>query len=158
MTTMRDILLYQANCTFDVLKDILENIPERKMNVGDEPREVLGRQALHILTVFDRYSEEDVSWSGRFGKSFGLFEVECDASEIPSRDTILEYLSSVRKQFGAHVCQLSDEHLSKEISNRHGRFRTKMGQYLYMIRHNTLHLGYIRAEMIKRGFNVNEFK
>ena len=41
---------------------------------------------------------------------------------------------------------------------KNGRFKSNTGRFMYIIRHNTLHLGYIRSEKIKRGYKLGEFK
>ena len=155
---MQDVIVNQSNCVFDVLEDMIRNIPPKEINAGDSPTEVLGRQALHILGAFDRYSSKQFRWYKRYGKSYGLFGVKCDPSELPDKKEISKYLTAVRRQFEKHVRALSTEYLSKEVSSRSGRFKTNMGRYIYLIRHNTLHLGYMKALMVRRGYAVDEFK
>ena len=155
---MRDVIINQANCVFDVLEGMIRNIPAEAINTGDRPTDVLGRQALHILGAFDRYSSKGFRWYKRYGKSYGLFGVKCDPNEIPGKKEIARYLKAVRRQFEKHVSGLSTEHLSKEVSTRRGRFKTNMGRYIYLLRHNTLHLGYMKALMVREGYAVEEFK
>ncbi len=155
---MRDVICHQSNCLFDVLKEMIGHIPGEELNIGNRPREVLGRQALHILGVFDRYSTKGLNGSKRFGETYGAFGKHFDAEDIPDKPEILTYLERVRAQFEGYINHLSDEFLQKKVQNKRGRFGTNLGKYIYMIRHNTLHLGYMRNMMIGRGYKVGEFK
>jgi hypothetical protein len=155
---MRDVIVHQANCVFDVLEQMLRSIPSGEMNVGDKPREVLGRQALHILGAFDRYGRKGHNWSKPFGATYGTFGRRYDADELPSRRKILSYLKTVKEQFAAFIGNLPDGYLSKPAANKRGRYAARLGKYIYLIRHNTLHLGYMRNMMIDRGYKPAEFK
>ena len=155
---MRNAILFQSNCIFDVLEDMIRGIPSNVLNAGDKPREVLGRQALHILGVFDRYSTKGHSSSKPLGETHGTFSRRRDAEDLPTRRDILSYLRSVKAQFAEYISNLSDEFFNRKVNTKRGRFSTKLGKYIYMIRHNTLHLGYMRNMMIDRGYKVAEFK
>jgi hypothetical protein len=155
---MRDVLMDQSLCVFDVLEETIRIIRSSDFKSGERPREVPARQALHIIGTFDRYSSKNYRWSARYGKSIGLFGKKCTKDEIPSKAEVLRYLAQVRRQYVAYVRALPDSYLEKEVKSKPGRFKSNMGRYIYMIRHNTLHLGYMRSELIDRGYKLGAFK
>ena len=108
---MQNMIVHQALCVLDVLEEMLTTIDEDDVNTGDKPRDVLGRQALHILGAFDAYSSTSFRWSARYGKSIGLFGKKCDPHEMPSKAELLKYLDEMKTQFSGHVTGLSAEHL-----------------------------------------------
>ena len=128
---MRDVILFQSNCIFDVLEEMLRGIPSNELNTGDRPREVLGRQALHILSVFDRYSTKGHNASKRLGDTYGRFGRRHDAEDMPTKREILSYLRTVKTQFAEYIGTLSDEFLSRKVNTKRGRFSTKLGKYIY---------------------------
>ncbi|MFC1600954.1 DinB family protein [Candidatus Sumerlaeota bacterium] len=155
---MQDVLTDQSLCVFDVLEETIKLIKPSDLKSGTRPRDVPARQALHIIGVFDRYSSRNYKWSARYGKSIGLFGKKCSEDEIPSKTEVLEYLSKVKNQYVKYVSSLPAGYLEKEVVVKSGRFKSNMGRYIYMIRHNTLHLGYLRSELIDRGYRLGEFK
>jgi len=155
---MRDVLIHQSLCVFDVLDETIKVIGPSDFRSGSRARGVPARQALHIIRVFDRYSSKNCRWYARYGKSIGLFGTKCTKDEIPSKAEVLRYLAQVRRQYVAYVRSLPDTYLEKEVKSKPGRFKSNMGRYIYMIRHNTLHLGYVRSELIGRGYKLGEFR
>ena len=127
---MRDAILFQSNCIFDVLEEMLRRIPSRELNTGDRPREVLGRQALHILSVFDRYSTKGRNSSKRLGDTHGTFSRRHDAEDMPTKKEILSYLRTIKAQFAEYISTLSDDFLSRKVNTKRGRFSTKLGKYV----------------------------
>ncbi len=155
---MHSEIVFQANCLFDLLEEMLRSIPPKKLCCGQRPKDVLARHALHILEVFEGYGRRGGKPNRCFGVSFGRFGKRFEPEDFPSKAAILSYLKRVKKQFSTYIESLPDDFFGKPKKVKNGRYQTNLGKYIYMLRHNTLHLAYMRRTMSDQGLPIPEFR
>ncbi len=85
-------IVFQANCLFDLLEEMLRSIPPKKLYCGQRPKDVLARQALHILEVFEKYAQRGGKPNLWFGVSYGRFGKRFEPEDFPSKAAILAHL------------------------------------------------------------------
>lgn len=97
--------------------------------------------AQHIVETLDYYfrenTEKEFKWGHRFGG--GWWELSDEAQ--PSQETILEHLKEIAERIERHFAQLDDSDLVTPYDTEKQLGETRLGHYIYALRHTMHHHG-----------------
>jgi hypothetical protein len=146
---------------FHVLKVTIRPVSHRQWTSGDTPAQTPVRQACHIAGACDGYATGDRDICERhFGLPVCNFDQEIPADQLPTTEQVLAYIEVVRRHVADWLGDMSNETLlgPRPSPGWSQRGWTMLGHVTYVLRHATLHLGYLRAELGARGIKLGVFK
>ncbi len=154
-------LVFQFDNLFHVLGVTIRRVSRKQWGSGETPFQTPARQACHILWACESYATGD--W-GRFQNRFGINAYSLDAEippdQLPTPEQILAYLEEVQGEVRARLGSYTDNALLDRTPNWGWRERglTLLGHIIYVLRHATLHLGQLQAELYRRGIQGGVFR
>lgn len=124
-----------------LVRDAITGFDDSQWRRGELPLQVPWRLAYHVVECLDYYFRKgagsDFQWGYRFGGGWWSLETE----RIPTQSDVLAYLGEVEERLLAHLSSLTDDRLVEpfEPGKEHGL--TRLGHYLYGLRHTMHHHG-----------------
>jgi len=107
--------------------------------------------AYHVIECLDAYFREDpdaeYTWGHRFGAPF--WELADDAQ--PSQKDLLEYLHELEARIAGELSSLTDEDLAAPHDAEKRHAETRLGHYVYALRHTMHHHGALTLLSIYHG-------
>jgi len=95
----------------------------------------------HIIDCLDYYfrelPDEPYQWGHRFHG--GWWELSAD--RLPSQDALLGYLGEIEQRISQHFSVLGDEDLATPYDTEKEQGETRLGHYVYALRHTMHHHG-----------------
>jgi hypothetical protein len=144
--------------TIGLLRDSIRNFGEAAWCKGPTFFQVPAKVAYHDVECLDYYfkakSRDEWSWGYRFGKPWW----ELSNEEQPSQEALIAYLDELEDRIGAHLNGVQDEMLGEVYDPQEETFRTRIGQYLYALRHTTHHLGSLASLAASGGTKPGEWR
>jgi hypothetical protein len=156
-----DELILQYENLFHVLSVSSRRMSHKQWTSGPTPARTPVRQVCHITGSCDAYAAQD--WGicrEHFGRPVDWLNIETPADQLPKVKQVLEYVDAARQRLTRWLGAMSNEELCGPAPNPGWAQRgwTPLGHVIYVLRHATLHLGYLRAELNERGLEYGVFK
>jgi hypothetical protein len=141
--TISDILLYQFQDKWRILKQAIEKIPEKKLHNGKGDW-TYSWNIYHIIETADFYirdTHEDMEWGKKARVDWdkdSKEKIKEKKSKI-TKEVILNYLEEIDKKVTDVLINLSDEDIMKK--DGFYWFDSILGKLIYLLRHNHHHIG-----------------
>ena len=97
--------------------------------------------AQHIIDTLDYYFREDPNKEHKHGQRFGGGWWELPDEKRPTQDDLLEYLKDIENRINQHFVSLNDDDLLTPYDDKKQFGETRLGHYLYALRHTMHHHG-----------------
>lgn len=132
-------------------EEMIHSIPEAEWTKGDIDYLIPARHLIHVAvgddvfssdTPFDQY--DHLQW-------FGVGEWGTPPADLPNKKTALAKLADIRATVEARLAKLDDAALLEPEQAHPWSGQTRVGKWLYNLRHIQHHLGEVNAELIRRG-------
>ena len=105
----------------------------------------------HLIECLDYYfreqSVEPFHWGHRF--QGGWWELPSD--RIPSQNDLLNYLEEIKKRISVHFSRLDDSEFTIPFDKEREHGDTRLGHYLYALRHTMHHHGALSLLSLSYG-------
>lgn len=154
-------LVRQYDNLWDVLGSTVRRIPRKQWTVGAAPARTPARQVCHIIASCEHYATGRSTARNRFGCDADALEGEVPADALPSVDDVLAYIGVARRAVRLWIQGMDERALlgpSPSAKCHQVRGKTPLGHVLYVLRHATVHLGHLRAELRSRGLPYSVFR
>ena len=156
-----DELILQYENLFHLLSVTSRRMSHKQWTSGPTPARTPVRQACHIVGSSDAYATGN--WDicrEHFGIQVDSLDVEIPADQLPTVKQVLAYTDAARQRVSRWLGAMSNEELCGPAPNPGWAQRgwTLLGHVIYVLRHATLHLGYLRQELNARGLKYGVFK
>ncbi len=106
---------------------------------------------MHILDCLDYYftpaGSESYHWGHRFGG--GWWELADD--QLPGQAQVLAYAGELEARIEAELSALEDAALAEPYVQEEGPRQTRLGHYVYALRHTVHHHGQLSALGVFHG-------
>lgn len=156
--TVKAAIFKQLDATWAELRAACEQIPEEHWNTGDIDCLIPARHVLHAISaaevdLSDTQPKTGEQWGERSAAYWGrpLDWEGADASDLPSRTEMCEYLDHVRAEINAWLDSKSEDDLLAEQTIFTWTGPNLLSRCIYIIRHNQGHVQEINVELRRRG-------
>jgi hypothetical protein len=140
---------YQKACT--LMAETVGQFDRAQWVTGIASFQVPWKIAYHVVDCLDYYFREvdggDYEWGHRFGG--GWWELPDERQ--PSPDAVLAYLREVEGRIERHLRGLADADLTAPYDPEREHGETRLGHYLYGLRHTMHHHGALSLLSLQRG-------
>ena len=138
-------LLLQYFHTFRIITEEINRFSEEEWKVGISFFQVPVKQAMHLLDCLDFYfsdnGPDEYKWGYRFGG--GWWEIPED--NLPDKKDILDYAGEIKEKIVSQLSTLDDSALSETSPIQYEWVKTRLGLYIYALRHTLHHHGQLSA-------------
>jgi hypothetical protein len=156
-----DELIFQYDNLFHVLSVTIRPLSHKQWISGATPARTPVRLACHTAGSCDAYATREWGICKRqFGVPADSLDKQIASDRLPTTEQVLSYIDDVRRRVHAWLGDMSNGELLGPAPNAGWSQRgwTMLGHAIYVLRHGTLHLGQLRAELKERGFLHGAFK
>lgn len=158
---IREELIFQYDNFFHVLSVTIRPLSHKQWTTGATPARTPVRQACHIARACDAYATQ--KWDiceQYFGIPVHSLDIDLPREQLPTTKQVLAYIDSVRAHVDDWLASKSNEDLLAPTPNPGWSQRgwTLLRHTIYVLRHGTLHLGRLQAELQARGIRYGVFK
>ena len=151
-------LLGNFRSAIGLIRDTIGSFDNAQWRQGTSFFQVPAKVAYHDIECLDYYfrtkSRDEWAWGYRFGKPWW----EISNEEQPSQEELNAYLDELEERIAAHFCGVQDESLGEDYDPEGEPFLTRIGQYLYALRHTTHHLGSLASLAASGGTKPGEWR
>ncbi len=142
MTTTTNSLINQFAGSWKMLRQAINNVSDDNWNEGTS-KWVFSDMVLHIISTTDFYC----------GNSPDEFKgPTSEGKDDPSKEVLLTYLGEMEKKVGSVLQSLKEADLHEKDGFQW--FNSIFEKFVYLLRHNSLHLGelsyFLRDKGLKR--------
>ena len=141
-----------------LLRDAIRNFEDDAWGVGATFFQVPAKVAYHDVECLDYYFKmvirREWAWGHRFGKPWW----ELSNEDQPSQEALIAYLDDLEERIAAHFGGVQDETLGEVYDPAEEPVRTRIGHYLYALRHTTHHLGSLASLAASGGTRPGEWR
>ena len=109
------------------------------------------KQAMHIVDCLDYYFSGKTASQYRWGHRFGGGWRELSDDQLPDKATLLEYALEIERRAISELASLADEDLSSPFEIDDGSGKTRLGHYVYALRHTLHHHGQYTVLAVHHG-------
>lgn len=142
---MSQILCAGLNDNFQeagkLVAETIRQFTSEQWTKGIDAFQVPWKIAYHIIDCLDYYFREQPDKPFQWGYRFqgGWWEIPAD--KVPSQDALLEYLEEIDHRISRHFLMLDDNQLTMPYDKDKEHGETRLGHYVYAIRHTMHHHG-----------------
>ncbi|MEJ2733832.1 MAG: DinB family protein [Anaerolineae bacterium] len=113
--------------------------------------QVPAKIAYHIVDCLDYYFREDPAQAYKWGYRFGGGWWELPDEGQPSQEALLAYLQDVEARIVQHLSSLDDANLVTPYDAQQEHGETRLGHYIYGLRHTMHHHGALSLFSLQYG-------
>jgi hypothetical protein len=113
--------------------------------------QIPAKVAYHTIECLDAYFREDPDAEFQFGHRFGAPFWELADEEQPSQEALIEYLDELKTRIERELGALSDDQLAAPHDAEKRHAETRLGHYVYALRHTMHHHGALTLLSIYHG-------
>ncbi len=124
-----------------LVREAITGFDDAQWRRGELPLQVPWKLAYHVVECLDYYFREDVAGDFRWGYRFGGGWWSLGPEEIPQQAELLAYLDEVEERIADHLSALADDRLVEPFDPQKEHGHTRLGHYLYGLRHTMHHHG-----------------
>ena len=150
-TVLTEDLLDQYRRAISMLRTTIGKFTEEQWTSGISWFQAPAKVAYHGIECLDAYFREDpdapYTWGYRFGAPF--WELANDAQ--PNQEDLLSYLQDIEERIVRELSSLSDEELTAPHDAEKRHAETRLGHYVYALRHTMHHHGALTLLSIYHG-------
>jgi len=151
-------LLNSFKDTIGLLGDSIRNFDDAAWRTGTTFFQVPAKVAYHDVECLDYYFKtvrrDEWVWGYRLGKPWW----ELSNEEQPSQEELIAYLDELEGRIAIYFAGVEDETLGEVFSADEEPVRTRIGHYLYALRHTTHHLGSLASLAASGGTQPGEWR
>jgi hypothetical protein len=144
-------LLDQFERAIAMLRATIAKFNAKQWTSGISWFQAPAKVAYHVVECLDAYFCEDpdveYTWGHRFGAPF--WELADDAQ--PSQEALLEYLKDLETRIERELSSLADEDLTAPHDAERRHAETRLGHYIYALRHTMHHHGALTLLSVYHG-------
>ena len=107
--------------------------------------------SMHIIECLDHYFRDDPNAKMQWGKRFGSTWWEMPIEDCPSAAAMLDYLHEIEERIDRQFTALSDEDLLEPFDEDKRFGETRLGHYIYAMRHTMQHQGVLSLLSMQAG-------
>jgi len=148
---MIEDLIDQFDHTFRILCEEIERFHEEEWRKGFSFFQVPVKQAMHLFDCLDYYFRGhqlvDYQWGNRFGGGWW----ELNEEQLPTKAELLEYARELESVVMDQLDSLDDQALSDPNPIQFEFVRTRLGLYVYALKHTLHHHGELAALSVYHG-------
>ena len=134
-------LLGNFQAAVKLVAESIREFEQDQWTRGIDPFQVPCKIAYHIIDCLDHYfweqPDEPYQWGYRFDGGWW----ELSDEEQPTQDALLEYLGEIEHRISQHLSVLHDEDLATPHDEENEEGDTRLGHYVYALRHTMHHHG-----------------
>jgi uncharacterized damage-inducible protein DinB len=97
--------------------------------------------AYHTVECLDAYFREDPNAEYRWGHRFGAPFWKLADEEQPSQESLIDYLGELEARIERELSSLTDDQLTAPHDEERRHAETRLGHYIYALRHTMHHHG-----------------
>ena len=127
--------------TIMLVAETISQFDQEQWGKGIDFFQIPSKIAYHIIDCLDFYFREIPNDEYKWGHRFGGGWWELADEQQPTQEALLEYLKEVEERIAYHLTSLIDIDLATpyDEEKRHGE--TRLGYYVYALRHTMHHHG-----------------
>jgi hypothetical protein len=148
------ILKGQWARVWDMWEETIRTVPDDEWAKGDVNYLIPARQLVHTLVCADVFTADIPLDQYDPTRMFGGGSWGMPLEELPSRETALAELASIRVSVEERLAKFDDAALLAPEKTHLWAGRTRMCKMLYALRHTQHHLGEVSAELSRRGIKA----
>jgi hypothetical protein len=118
---------------------------------GIDAFQVPWKIAYHIIECLDYYFRDPTGEPFEWGYRFGGGWWELPADRAPSPDALLGYLAEIEGRIAHHFAVLDDSELTTPYDAEKEHGETRLGHYVYALRHTMHHHGALSLLSLMAG-------
>jgi len=107
--------------------------------------------AYHTIECLDAYFREDPNAEYRWGHRFGAPFWKLPDEEQPSQEALIDYLDELEARIECELSSLTDDQLTAPHDEERRHAETRLGHYIYALRHTMHHHGALTLLSIHFG-------
>ncbi len=150
-TVLIEDLLDQYRRAILMLRTTIGKFDEEQWTSGISWFQSPAKVAYHVIECLDAYFCEDpdveYTWGYRFGAPFW----KLPDNEQPSQEALLEYLLELEKRIVRELSSLTDKNLAAPHNAEKRHAETRLGHYIYALRHTMHHHGALTLLSVYHG-------
>ncbi|MFC1920369.1 DinB family protein [Chloroflexota bacterium] len=136
-----DSLLNNFKTAITLVVEVTGQFDKGEWLKGFNHFQVAAKIAYHIVDTLDYYfrenPEEEYKWGHRLGGAWW----ELPDEEQPDQEAVLDYLKEIEERIVKHISSLDDADLVEPYDNDKQFGSTRLGHYIYALRHTMHHHG-----------------
>jgi hypothetical protein len=144
-------LLDQFRRAISMLDATIDKFDAQQWTVGISQFQSPAKVAYHTVECLDAYFRPDhdaeYTWGYRFGAPFW----ELSDEEQPSQEALSEYLAELRARIEDELSALADDQLVTPHDAERRHAETRLGHYIYALRHTMHHHGALTLLSVHHG-------
>jgi hypothetical protein len=144
-------LIDQYQRTFRMLSAEIKHFDPQQWGTGLDDFLSPVKLSMHIADSLDYYFSgktlDEYSWMHHFGG--GWWNLPADS--LPGSNVLLDYLQELEARIVAELSALDDADLAQKIGTKDCSEGTRLGHYLYALRHTIHHQGELAALSVYHG-------
>jgi len=138
-------LVGQFQHTLAIFCEEVERFTDEQWVTGVAFFQIPAKQAIHLLECLEFYfagvPSKGYPWGIRFGGGWWDLKEE----QLPDKDAILAFAREVEFQLMDELVSLNDDDLLTPLNQEYEWADTRLGHYIYALRHTVHHHGQIAA-------------
>jgi hypothetical protein len=150
-TVLTQDLLDQYQRAIAMLGATIRKFDRQEWAKGISAFQAPAKVAYHTLECLDAYFREDpnadYAWGHRFGAPFWKLADE----EQPSQEALIEYLEELETRITYELSSLTDDQLAAPHDEERRHAQTRLGHYIYALRHTMHHHGALTLLSVYHG-------
>jgi uncharacterized damage-inducible protein DinB len=150
-TVLTEDLRDQFLRAISMLRDTIGKFNADQWTSGISWFQAPAKIAYHVIECLDAYFREDpdaeYTWGHRFGAPF--WELADDAQ--PGQEALLKYLEELKMRIERELASLNDQDLAEPHNTEKRHAETRLGHYVYALRHTMHHHGALTLLSVYHG-------
>jgi hypothetical protein len=150
-TVLTKDLLDQYRRAISMLRATIGKFSAEQWTSGISWFQIPAKVAYHVIECLDAYSREDPDAPYIWGYRFGAPYWELSDEAQPSQEDVLSYLQELGARIERELSSLTDEDLAAPHDAEKRHADTRLGHYIYALRHTMHHHGALTLLSIYHG-------
>ena len=156
-TLLTQDLLEQTRRAIAMLGDTIRKFEPRQWTQGISDFQTPAKVAYHTIECLDAYFREDPNADYAWGHRFGAPFWELSDEEQPSQEALLAYLEDLETRIARELSSLTDDQLTAPHDEQRRHAETRLGHYIYALRHTMHHHGALTLLSVYHGNRVGSW-
>jgi hypothetical protein len=140
-TLLTEDLLDQCQRAITMLGATIRKFDRQQWTQGISAFQAPAKVAYHTVECLDAYFRENPNAEYQWGHRFGAPFWKLADDEQPSQEALIEYLEDIETRIERELCSLTDDQLIAPHDAERRHARTRLGHYVYALRHTMHHHG-----------------
>jgi hypothetical protein len=136
-----DSLLDNYRKAIALVVEVTRQFDQEEWRKGINFFQVPSKIAFHIVDTLDFYFRENPDDGYKWGHRFGGAWWQLSDDVQPSQEAVLEYLTVIEERIVQHFSLLDDASLVTPYDTKRQHGETRLGHYVYALRHTMHHHG-----------------